>query len=569
MSPGERIKERLSITDLVSSYIKLERAGKNFKARCPFHAEKTASFFISPERGTYHCFGCHRGGDIFSFVQEIEGYDFRTALTVLAERAGVTLASEDKKERSERERLIALLEEATLFYQRALLSTENAKEYLKSRGITEVTVRTFRIGYAPEGWHNTQEHLKRKGYTEEEMERAGIIIPREPNARVALARGYYDRFRDRIMFPVMSVSGQVIGFSGRALPREGAPADNGAKYINTPETALYHKSRVLYGYAQAKQEMRIRNVCVLVEGQMDVVLSHQSGVVETVAVSGTALTTEHLTAIKRLSDTVIMAFDADEAGLRAAERSILMALESGLDVSVAPLPSGKDPADLIREQPSLWHTALQSATHVIDFSISVLSNTEDVRERGKKVRSQILPLLTRLESEIDRAHFITKIAQNLGIAEEALWRELHKVPGAQETTTVLMRDDVAQTAKDLTLRRLIGIIHAFGTLSDTPIDVPVLKERVVQLLGVDVFTLLSDELTREAALEAEELYGGSAQITSDVEVLMKSLKETHLKEAFAVAMSNLKKAEAAGDEAGAQAALKRCQQIAAQLSTHI
>jgi len=565
MSPGELIKEKLSIADLVSSYLKLERAGKNFKARCPFHPEKTASFFISPDRGTYHCFGCHRGGDIFSFVQEIEGYDFRTALTVLAERAGVTLPTENIKERSERERLLALLEEVTLLYQRTLLSTEEAKEYVKSRGITEATVRAFRIGYAPESWHYAQEHLKRKGYTEEEMERAGVVIPREPGARVALGRGYYDRFRDRIMFPVMSNSGQVVGFSGRALPREGA--DVGAKYINTPETALYHKSLALYGYSQAKQAMRTRNVCVLVEGQMDVVLSHQAGVPETVAVSGTALSKEHLVAIKRLSDTVIMAFDADEAGLRAGERAILMALEAGLDVSVAPLPSGKDPADLVREKPSLWHSALQSATHVIDFSVTVLSRTEDVRERGKKVRTQILPLLARLESEIDRAHFITKIAQNLGIAEDALWRELHKIPGTVEPA-VLVREGVTQTAKGLALRRLIGIVQAFGSIPDTPVDALALKKEVTELLGDDVFTSLSDEAMREAALEAEELYGGSEQIESDVQTLLRSLKETHLKETFATAMEDLKKAEVVGDEVAAQAALKRCQQIAAQLSAY-
>lgn len=557
MSPGELIKERLSIADVVSSYLKLERAGKNFKARCPFHPEKTASFFVSPDRGTYHCFGCHRGGDIFSFVEEMEGYDFRTALSTLAERAGVTLTTENKKERSERERLLSLLEEVTLLYQRTLLSNQEAKEYLKSRGITEATVRSFRIGYAPEAWHYAQEHLKRKGYSDEEMERAGLLVSREPGARVAMRRGYYDRFRDRIMFPVMSNSGQVVGFSGRALPREGA--DTGAKYINTPETPLYHKSLALYGYSQAKQAMRTRNVCVLVEGQMDVVLSHQAGVPETVAVSGTALSKEHLAAIKRLSDTVIMAFDADEAGLRAGERAILMALEAGLDISVAPLPSGKDPADLVREKPSLWHDALQSATHVIDFSVSVLSRITDVRERGKKVRSHILPLLARLESEIDRAHFITKIAQNLGIGEDALWRELHKIPGTTEPT-VLVREGVAQTAKDLALRRLVGIMHAFA--------MPTLKEEIVLVAGEEELASFSPEALREAALEAEELYGGSEQIDSDVQTLLRTLKETHLKEAFAEAMDDLRKAESAGDEAGAQAALKRCQQIAAQLSAY-
>ena len=567
MSPGELIKERLSIVDVVSGYLKLERAGKNFKVCCPFHPEKTPSFFISPERGSYHCFGCHRGGDIFSFVQEMEGYDFRTALTVLAERAGVTLVKEDTKARSERERLLALLEETSLLYQRTLLSTGVAKEYLKSRGLTEATVRNFRIGYAPEGWHYAHEHLKKKGYTEEEMERAGLLIPRDASAKVTLGRGYYDRFRDRIMFPVMSVSGQVIGFSGRALPREKTNEDAGAKYINTPETPLYHKSLALYGYTQAKHAMRTRNACVLVEGQMDVVLSHQAGVPETVAVSGTALTREHLVAIKRLADSIIMAFDADEAGLRAAERSILMALEAGLDVSVAALPPGKDPADLIREKPSLWHDALQGAQHVINFSLTVLSRTADIRERGKKVHTQILPLLARLESEIDRAHFITKIAHNLGIAEDALWRELGKVPGVSEPAP-LVREAVSQTAQGLALRRLIGIVHAFSDIPDTPIDGVSIKQELLKIVGEEVLNSLSEEVVREAALEAEELYGGSTQIASDVETLFRTLKEAYLKESFATAMEDLKKAESVGDEVAAQAALRRCQQIAAQLSEY-
>ncbi len=567
MSPGELIKERLSIVDVVSSYLKLERAGKNFKARCPFHPEKTASFFVSPDRGSYHCFGCHRGGDIFSFVQEMEGYDFRAALTVLAEKAGVALAKEDTKARSERERLISLLEEATLFYQRTLLANENAKEYLKSRGLAEATVRNFRIGYAPDEWHYVYEHLKRKGYTEEEMERAGLVVPRDSGARVALARGYYDRFRDRIIFPVMSVSGQVVGFSGRVLPREKSTTDAPAKYINTPETPLYHKSLILYGYAQAKQALRAQNTCVLVEGQMDVVLSHQAGVVETVATSGTALTKEHLHAIKRLADTVVMAFDADEAGLHAAERSIFMALEAGLDVSVAALPPGKDPADLIKEKPSLWHDALQGATHVIDFSLTIIAQEADARERGKKVRTQILPLLARLESEIDRAHFITKIAQNLGIAEDALWRELRKVPGA-ENPTPMVEESRTQTAKELALRRLIGIMHAFGDSSDVPIQRELLTQELKVLVGEELFFSFTEEMVREAALEAEELYGGSDRIGNDVETLKATLKEVLLKEEFADSMEALKKAESGGDEGAAQAALKRCQQIAAQLSEY-
>lgn len=556
MSPGELIKEKLSIVDVVSQYLKLERAGKNFKARCPFHPEKTASFFVSPDRGTYHCFGCHRGGDIFSFVQEMEGYDFRAALTVLADRAGVTLGNVDPQERSERERLLALLEEATTLYQRTLLTNDTAKNYLKDRGVHELSVRNFRIGYAPEGWHYVHEHLKRKGFSELEMERAGMIIARDASAKVALSRGYYDRFRDRIMFPISNASGQIIGFSGRVLPGSDNSHDEGAKYVNTPETPLYHKSRVLYGYAEAKQAMRTRNTCVLVEGQMDVVLSHQSGVTETVAVSGTALTKDHCVAIKRLADTVVMAFDSDEAGLRASERSITMALEAGLDVLVAPLPGGMDPADLVKEKPSAWHDALQDAVHVIDFSLNVLSRETDLRQRGKKVRAQVLPLVRLLESEIERAHFITKISDNLRISEEALWRELRKMPGASNVEEP-QNHSPKQSARELMIRRLVGIVEAFGT----PIT-----PQIEELVGIEALSLMTAEEKREAALEAEQLYAGAQEITNDVASLLRSLKEVMLKEEFAAAMEDLRRAEIENDENAARMALKRCQQITSQLS---
>ncbi len=563
-TPVEQIKERLSITDVVGEYVKLERAGKALRARCPFHTERTASFYVSPERGTYHCFGCHRGGDIFSFLQEIEGYDFRAALEALAERAGVTLTSVNREERSVKHELLKLLEEATLFYQRLLLTTSEPKEYLKCRGITEDSVRRFRIGYAPREWHTLYDYLKGKGFAPARIEESGLIIRRNESA-VSLGAGYYDRFRGRIMFPVTNTEGSVIGFSGRILPGIENNTEKEAKYINTPQTALYDKSKALFGYSQAKNSIRRENVVVLVEGQMDVVLSHQAQVRNAVAISGTALTASHLTVLGRLTDKIIMAFDADTAGIAAAERNIYTALESGFDVSVAALPEGKDPADLVRELPSQWHDALQRALHVIDFYLTVLSRTvPDVRERGKAVQRQVMPLLARLGSEIDRAHFIGKIASSLSISEEPLWRELSKMGtlvSSNAQAHSLLPEQGVKTAHMTALDRLRGIL--------------LWQEEKGNLLPTDTFTkelltVLSEapteERKQELVFEAEQMYGHVENLASEVETLTYSLKEYALKEAFKEAMNALKDAETESNESAVHEALKECQRITQQLN---
>jgi len=571
-TPVEQIKERLSIVDVVGEYVKLERAGKTLRARCPFHAEKTASFYVSPERGSYHCFGCHRGGDIFSFLQEIEGYDFRSALSALAERAGVTLSSVNKEERSVKHEILKLLEEATLFYQRALLTTAEPKEYLKNRSVTEESVRRFRIGYAPREWHNLYDYLKGKGFPPSRIEESGLIIRRNESA-VSLGAGYYDRFRGRVMFPIMNTEGSVIGFSGRILPGENVDAEKEArldqsgqaKYINTPQTMLYDKSKALFGYSQAKDSIRHENVAILVEGQMDVVLSHQAGIRNTVAVSGTALTGGHLSILGRLTDKIIMAFDADSAGIAAAERSIYAALESGFDVSVAVLPEGKDPADLVRELPSHWHTALQGALHVIDFYLTVLSRTvPDVRERGKAVHRQVIPLLARLGSEIDRAHFIGKIAESLSISEEPLWRELSQVgplTGNNGKADTLIPEQPIKTAYTTALDRLRGILF-WQEGKGSPLTTDTFtKELLASLKDTP-----SEERKQELVFEAEQMYGHIENLESEVETLTYSLREYALKEAFAEIMDKLKRAESEGNEGAVHEALKECQRITQQLN---
>ncbi|MEK7093559.1 MAG: DNA primase, partial [Patescibacteria group bacterium] len=316
----QQIKDRLSIVDVVSQYVKLERAGGSMRARCPFHAEKTPSFFVSPDRGTYHCFGCGVGGDVFSFVESIEGLDFKGALKVLAEKAGVELVYErgGKEKRDERERLFELLETATIFYTSRL--TDAAKKYLTERGIADGTVQAFRVGWAGDAWSELSDFLKTKKFSDKEILDAGVA-KNPAGQQAAYGAGnersrLIDKFRNRIMFPIADSAGRVVGFSGRIFGEKASP--EAPKYLNSPETPLFHKSRILYGLDRAKLAIRKHNFAVLVEGQMDLLSSHQAGWSNTVAVSGTAFTTEHAQIIKRLSDNLVLALDADEAGIKAA-----------------------------------------------------------------------------------------------------------------------------------------------------------------------------------------------------------------------------------------------------------
>lgn len=424
-SPAEDIKARLDIVEFIQGYVRLEKAGINFKANCPFHGEKTPSFFVSPTRQLWHCFGgCGEGGDIFSFVMKIEGLDFPEALRLLAMRAGVELKREDPRIRSERNRLIDACETAARAFERSLLTTDAPKEYLRSRAMSEETVRGFRIGWAPDSWHWLLQTLAAKGFSGEDAERAGLAI-RGSDGRL------HDRFRSRIVFPITDANGRVIGFGGRILLTTDDPrktANEEPKYINTPQTPIYDKSRALYGFARAKQAIRQKNRVVVTEGYMDCVMSHQAGVAETIAVSGTALTTPQLSVLRRLCDTMITSFDADAAGDSATRRSLALAAQHGFSRKIAAIPSGKDPADTVRENPDAWREAVDGAQPVIAFYFEKMFRQEEkgTPEGKKKISAMLLPLIAELADEIEKAHWIAELARRFGVAEDAVWKELRK-----------------------------------------------------------------------------------------------------------------------------------------------
>ena len=460
MSPAVlQIKDKLNIVDVVSSYLKLEKAGVNWKARCPFHHEKTPSFFVSPARESFHCFGCNRGGDMFTFVQEIEGLDFMGALKILAERAGVVLEQTGFKRDPEQDKLYRLLEAARAYYERELPKAESVKKYLKDRGLKGETAKAFGLGWAPSSWQGLYDYLTKLDYQAADIERAGLIIH---STKPGSQSRYYDRFRGRIMFPLLDGSGRVVGFSGRIFSAEGGSASGGviepAKYVNGPETSVYSKSRLLFGFPQAKLEIKRKDACVLVEGQFDLVMSHQAGVTNVVAVSGTALTNYHLELIKRFTNNIIMAFDGDSAGFKAASRAIELGLELGLEMKVAELPSGQDPASVCQTNPELWQKAVGEARHVVDFLLNVIVAREPIgRRRAHLIKEGVYPYIARLQQRIDQAFFISQVASLTGLSEEVIRADLREQKLSQKVAPVQSETEIIFSRSDRILERLLGL----------------------------------------------------------------------------------------------------------------
>lgn len=439
----EQIKDRLDIVDLVGSYVKLDKAGKNYKAKCPFHNEKTASFMVSPDRQYFYCFGCQAKGDIFEFVQKFEGLEFKEALKILAAKAGVPLTQykkENKEEESKKERLLKVLEEATKIYENLLcghqMSTEITK-YLKNRGLKEETIKKWRIGWAPLEWRTILNGLTERGFKENELLETGLVKKTEDLTAQAGRTKIYDVFRGRIMFPIFDIAGRVIAFSGRlfippfsqgaSLVTKEAPWGEAPKYVNSPETELFKKSETLYGLHLAKSEIRRLDYTVLVEGQIDLVLSHQAGVKNTVASSGTALTESHLRKIQKLSNRCIIACDADEAGKAAARRSGELALALGMEVKLASLPEGEDPASVIQKSENEWKELLKNSVNLVEFALDEAARKYPKQtELIKEFNQSVIPLLSSIQGEMLRSEMVSLASRKTKIPEKGIWSDLER-----------------------------------------------------------------------------------------------------------------------------------------------
>jgi len=411
MSVITEVKQRLDIVELVSDYVTLQKAGRNFKALCPFHTEKHPSFFIFPEQQSWHCFGaCGTGGDIFSFVMKKEGIDFGQALRLLAQRGGIALSTVEassKVEDEKKERLFQINEAATEYYHHLLASTgagEAARGYLARRKVTPETIKEFRLGFSPDAWETIKNYLLGKGYTEKELVEAGLIIEKEEG-------GSYDRFRNRLLFPICDITGRVTGFGARVLD------DSLPKYINSPQTSIFDKSSILYGIDKAKSAIRKKTLVIIMEGYMDVLTAHQHGWQNVVGSMGTSLTEKQVQGIRRLTNNITLALDADLAGEEATMRGRAILAYSNAEANVILLPPGKDPDEVIRDDTALWQKVVEQAMPIIDFAFQSVINKIDIdKARDKSLAVEKLqPLIYEIEKKdfMQYSHYVEKLASAL------------------------------------------------------------------------------------------------------------------------------------------------------------
>lgn len=408
----EEVRARLSIEDVIGEYVQLKRAGRSFKGLSPFTSEKTPSFIVSPEKQIWHDFSSNKGGDVFSFIMEVEGVDFRQSLEQLARKAGVDLTQYQTRGRDTSKRKKVLLEVtrlASAYYQHSLLKNPRALEYVfKRRGLTKETVADFRLGYAPDQGNALVQFLTKKGFAKKDLDDAGLTN-----------RFGSDLFRGRMMVPLLDEGGQVIGFTGRILTDD----PNAPKYLNTPATLLYDKSRHIFGLSQAKETIRKGGYSVLVEGNLDVVSSHQAGVRAAVATAGTALTEHQLRSLRRLSSEVRLAFDGDKAGVAATERAIPIASQLGISLAVVSMPGdAKDPDELIQQDVSLWTGAIEAAEPAVDWVIKHHAAREDLStaEGKRKFSTAAAGIIKTLQDPVEQEHYQQLVATMAGSSVDAI-----------------------------------------------------------------------------------------------------------------------------------------------------
>lgn len=534
MSDTEIIKQKLSIVDIAGSYLKLERSGSSYRACCPFHSEKTPSFFISPDRGNYYCFGCGAKGDIFSLVEHLEVLDFKGALSFLADKAGVTLrgTSDNSASKDEKEMLYRVLERATVFFEQQLALSSEALSYLQDRGLLKETISSFRVGYAPVSWQALSEVLQKEGYTKTVLLQAGLIKEHEGRT--------YDRFRGRVMFPITDASSRVIGFSGRIIQED----PQSAKYLNSPETILFKKSELLYGIDKAKDAIRTKGYSILVEGQLDLILSHQAGITNTVASSGTALsdTSDHPQALSylfRLAPKLVFAFDGDKAGIMATYRGGSIALKTGFDVKVVPMPSSEDPADIIAKDPNNWKELLKRTEQLIlFFTDRAQQEAKNQLERGRYITERIVPLIACLSNPLDRDYYIQEISRKTQLEERSvrdLVAEYTKNKSLENKTLIYKQETLKKFSPAKELMGSLMLSHGDDTL--------ILQKKLEMILGEERYQRVLDDIeeNKEAFLFQIELMHESIKdkqvyhknLFKDVEKMVVSEELKDLKEKIA------------------------------------
>lgn len=593
MDTVEQIKQRLDIIEIMSEYIKLKPGGGNsMKALCPFHQEKTPSFYVSRDKQLWTCFGCQAGGDMFTFVMKMENMDFSETLRYLAEKAGVEIQRFVSVDANRKTRLADLMDLSAKFYHKSFLESESGvitRDYLKTREVPDELIESFLLGYAPDLWDELAKFLKNKGFREEEMIDAGIAVRKKDGTSV------YDRFRHRLMFPIADARGKIVGFTGRQL--DGSR--EGGKYINTPQTLLYNKSQVLYGLHLARQSAKKVGHIIVVEGNMDVIASHKAGVEQVVASSGTALTVEQIILIKRFTDTILMCFDADPAGENAAKRGIDAALEAGMNVRVITLPEGlKDPDDCVRQDPEMWKKVISQATDVMTYYFKKVfaAGLPKTAEEKKRVGKLLLPEIARLQDPIERTHWIQELSTRLGVEDSVLAEALGRMKKIVKTSDIRYQtsDTRSQTPE---LNRHAKLSEAFLALLITRpelreflterIKPEFLPEKPYQMLygesvsvynnieqqNGDYFSILRQKMTAQSPetvriFDRISLYGESSytqaeakEVKEEAERIVQALLEMGRRDLRTQLTQEMAQAEASGDKTKVEELTKRFSEL--------
>ena len=556
----QQVKDKLSIVEVISPYVKLAKAGKYYRGLSPFNKEKSPSFYVNPERGSYYCFSSGQGGDQFTFIEKMEGVDFKGALKILAEKAGVEIvysgSGESKASKDRLDKLREAMLRAEAYYVNNLGEETDAFAYATKRGLTKETIRAWSLGLAPDGWRSLLEALGVEGYTLPELTAAGLI--KEADEK----RGtFYDRFRNRLMFPIRDAAGRTVAFTGRALSK-----DDQAKYLNSPETDLFKKSEVLFGMDRAKDAIRQRGFAILVEGQFDLVLLHQAGFTNTIALSGTALSSQHLSLIKRYADNLMLCLDSDRAGLAASAKNARAALLSGMRVKAVRLPEGKDPADVVSEDPKVFTALVQDSKSIIEFFLAVLSGQEkDETRLLRAVEGIVLPLVVAVKSPLEQNRFVDIIARAVNSTPEAVRRALPKIEippeeKAELAPSVLAKASPSSSVLEVRRAMVMAVIQAYA---GTPLAER-LKSEYIRITGAD--DSLDLPVDERALFEAGLTYGETPDQSAGDE-LLQMFEYTVLSAKLREATQALRTAEASNDSEAMTEAMRTFRELSARMAS--
>ena len=579
---AQLIKEKLDVVDFLRQYIELKPAGKNFKARCPFHKEKTPSFMISPERQSWHCFGaCNEGGDVIKFLMKYENLEFYDALKILAEKAGVDLKVFGNRDLHAHNALYNITDAAKNFFKENLSKSQFVKDYLKERGLNAETIGEFEIGLAPGGSDLLTKHLLKLGYNILDIEKAGLTFKTERGT-------YWDRFRDRVMFPIYNHVGKAVAFTGRILP--GKENENIGKYVNSPETPVFQKSKILYGFHRTKNDIREARLAVLVEGQMDFLMMWQDGIKNVAATSGTALTTDHLLVLRRLADELILSFDSDEAGQMAAERGIDLAAAHDFSVKLLIIDDEKlkDPADAVKAKPGLMKKLAEQSKSAMDYYFHRHLNNLGLPGQGKDIKAKkqsvrlVLGKIKNISSAIERSHWLNELSRRVGISEEALLEEMgnlkvNNLPVERAAALVAQPARPGQpedlSRRDIIFQRLFGVlIHMKSDLQKIKNYVQYIPEKYLPVYesAVDQSKKSPTDLSEMMGLVSMRfsLENGDLEtekLEKESQTLLRELKLEYLKERRQQIGELIKKLEYEGEEVKLCTALQEFSQISKEL----